>query len=206
VLHALIVGTVAAAVLIGSAHALADVPPAPESSVKVAERTETKVAAGERTETGPQRPVLYATVVKPFGASVRTAQSSEAPVAFNSRCGDVWPVVAVQAGWVKVRANGATGWIGGGRVVVSSTPPSVDCSGGRFLAPTGTVTTKAATGCLTLHVRPSRDADSLACVENGHEYAVVDGPFDPGTGEDWFKVTSPTTGTGWALAGHLYPD
>ena len=45
----------------------------------------------------------------------------------------------------------------------------------------------------------------LDCVYNGHSYAIVDGPFDPGTGEDWIKVTSPTTGTGWALAENLYP-
>ena len=40
---------------------------------------------------------------------------------------------------------------------------------------------------------------------NGHDYTVIDGPFDPGTGEDWFKVTSLTTGPGWALAEYLYP-
>ena len=32
----------------------------------------------------------------------------------------------------------------------------------------------------------------------------MDGPFDPGTGEDWIRVTSASTGTGWVLADHVY--
>jgi hypothetical protein len=56
-----------------------------------------------------------------------------------------------------------------------------------------------------LRSRPSREAAVLDCVYNGHTYMIVDGPFEPGTGEDWIKVTSPTTGTGWALADHLFP-
>ena len=151
-----------------------------------------------------QRPTLVARVVKPFGASVRVVPSSEAAIMFNTRCGDIWPVQAVDGGWVKVRTDGGAGWIGGSRVVVSSAPAQVDCAEARFIFPTGSVSTQVPTGCLSLRGRPSAEAPVLSCVDNGHVYTVLDGPFDPGSGDDWFKVTSPSTGTGWTLAKHLY--
>jgi hypothetical protein len=48
-------------------------------------------------------------------------------------------------------------------------------------------------------------ANGLVQVADG-EAKIVDGPFDPGTGEDWFEVYSASTGTGWALAEYLYPN
>ena len=102
-------------------------------------------------------------------------------------------------------AETGLGWIGGSRVVVSSTPPAVDCSEARFVYPTGYVSTLVASGCLSLRSRPDADAPILSCVGNGHDYAVLDGPFDPGSGDDWFRVTSPGTGGGWARADYLFP-
>ncbi len=186
-LHALIVATVAVAVLVGGAHA------------------ETLGQPGSGGET-LQRPTLYARVVNDFGAAVRTSPSSDAPIMFNAECGDVWPVLATQGGWVKVQTGGDPGWIGGARVVVSSTPASFDCSDARSLYVTGSAWTYVPTGCLSLRARPSREATVLDCVSNGHLYTIVDGPTDAGTGEDWFRVTSPSTGSGWVLAQHLFPN
>ena len=73
------------------------------------------------------------------------------------------------------------------------------------MAPTEIVSTSVADGCLVLRSRPDTDAPGLACVEDSHRYAVLDGPFDPGSGDDWFRVSSPETGSGWAPAEHLYP-
>lgn len=152
-----------------------------------------------------ERPALYARVVKSFGASVRAVPSSEAAILHSVRCGDTWPVLAVDQGWVKIRTESGTGWVGGSRVAVSSTPPSVDCSDARFIRPAGSASTSVPSGCLSLRSRPSSEATILSCVDNGHLYAVLDGPFDPGTGDDWFRVSSPSTGSGWALGQHLYP-
>ncbi|MGE3272547.1 MAG: SH3 domain-containing protein, partial [Chloroflexota bacterium] len=115
-----------------------------------------------------------------------------------------WPVLATEGGWVKVRTDGGPGWIGGGRVIVRSTPAQLDCSESRFLHVAGYVQTYVPTGCLSLRATPSREARMLACVPNGTEYLVSDGPYDPGTGEDWFLVYSPETGEGWVLADHIY--
>jgi hypothetical protein len=205
--HALIVAAAAAVVLVVVARAESLTQPRTESIAR-ARPTSPREDAGRstvRAEIAAQRPVLFARVVKPFGASVRALPSSETAVLFNTRCGDTWPVLAVERGWVKVRTEAGAGWIGGSRVVVSSSPPAVDCSEARFIAPTGYASTFVPTGCLSLRSRPAADAPMLDCVNNGHVYAVLDGPFDPGSGDDWFRVSSPGTGTGWALAKHLYP-
>ena len=47
----------------------------------------------------------------------------------------------------------------------------------------------------SLRATPSREGAIRACVKNDHQYLVTDGPYDPGSGEDWFKVTSPSTGS-----------
>ena len=153
-----------------------------------------------------QRQTLYATVIRPFGATVRVLPATDATALFNAPCGTVLPVLSVDRGWVKVDTASGAGWIGGSRVHVSSTPPAVDCSEARSIVPTGTAETIVSDGCLDLRIRPADDAPSVSCVENGHLYAVIDGPFDPGSGDDWFRVSSPGTGSGWALAEHLYPS
>lgn len=185
-LHALIVTTIALAVLASAA------------------RAEPLSGSPAAADTSQQHAGLFATVVRDHGAAVRVAPSSAAPIMFNTMCGDVWPALATEGGWVKVRTDTGVGWVGGGRVIVSSSPAAVDCSDARFIFPTGHVQTYVASGCLSLRATPSREGAILACVQNGHRYLVVDGPYDPGTGEDWFKVTSGATGSGWALADHLY--
>jgi hypothetical protein len=197
--HAFIVALVGVAVLIGGAHAqvvrLIDGTAQQPGPVEVASQPQAVVQAAPRV----------ATVNKRFGASVRAAPSSDAQALVIVGCGDEFPVLEVQGGWVRVQMSSGPAWIGGGRVMVGAARTSVDCSDERFLFLGGSVTARVETGCLSLRARPSRDAATLACVDSGHEYTVVDGPFDPGAGEDWFRVTSPSTGTGWALAEHLYP-
>ena len=151
-------------------------------------------------------PGLVASVVKANGAALRVAPSSEAAPLGISDCGDIWPVLAVDGGWVKVKTFGGVAWIGGARVSVGSEGTQPACSDARPFLIGGSATTFVSAGCLSLRTRPSREANVLDCVNNGHVYSVVDGPFDPGTGEDWIKVTSANTGTGWALAEHLYPS
>lgn len=205
--HALVVAVSAAVVLVVVVRAESLAHPRGESPSQARAVAPQAVPAESTLQAaaGLQRPVLYARVTKRFGASIRTVPSSEAAIVFNTRCGDVWPVLKVERGWVKVRTETGTGWIGGSRVVVSSTSPTVDCSEARFVFPTGHASTSVPTGCLSLRSRPAADAPILSCVGNGHVYAVLDGPFDPGSGGDWFRVTSPGTGSGWALAEHLYP-
>jgi len=197
--YAVIVGLFGAAVLIGAAQAQA---------VRLTEGT---AAQREPSVDQPAEPrmnvqaVQVATVSKRFGAAVRAAPSSDAPALFNAGCGDVFPVMVIQGGWVQVQTEAGPSWIGGGRVVVGGAPASVDCSDERFFGLATSATTAVTTGCLSLRARPSREAAMLGCVENGHMYTIIDGPFDPGTGEDWIRVSSPSTGTGWALAQYLYP-
>ena len=205
--HAVIVAATAAVVLVVVARAESLVQPSTHSIAQARPASPNEHADGSTVQAASvaQRPVLFARVVKPFGASIRALPSSDAAVLFNTRCGDTWPVLTVERGWVKVRSEAGSGWIGGSRVIVSTTPPTVDCSDARFIAPNVYVRTVVPSGCLTMRSRPGDDASALDCVENGHLYAVLDGPFDPGSGDDWFRVSSPGTGTGWALAKHLRP-
>ena len=187
ILHALIVATIALSVLASAA------------------RAETLGhARGVGAADESQQRTMYATVIRAYGAAIRVGPSSDAPIKFNTGCGDIWPVAETSGGWVKVRTDAGFGWIGGGRVVVRTSPATVECSDAHFIAPTTYVKTYVASGCLSLRATPSREGTVVACVKNEHRYLVVDGPYDPGTGEDWFKVTSPSTGTGWTLADHLY--
>jgi len=160
--------------------------------------------AADRTTPALRQPVLSARVTKPFGAAIRTAPDSDAPVVYSSDCGDLWPVLEVRDGWVRVSNGLGDGWIGGGRVAVGSPPAQASCGGAVSLHVGEYVETFVPTGCLSLRATPSRSAAILTCVSNGHAYAIVNGPFDPGTGEDWFEVYSRSTGGGWVLAEHLY--
>jgi hypothetical protein len=198
--HAFIVALVGVAILIGGAHAqvLRLIDGSSQQHGPVVEEAMLPQAA-------MQQAARFATVSKPFGATGRVAPSSDAQALVIVGCGDEFPVLEVQGGWVRVQMSSGPAWIGGGRVMVGAARTSVDCSHERFLFLGGPVTARVETGCLSLRARPSREAATLACVDSGHEYIVVDGPFDPGTGEDWLKVTSPCTGTGLALAVYLYP-
>jgi hypothetical protein len=191
--HALLVAGVATAVMIGW------------EMVAPPRDSQTTVQAMTPVQPTPRPRPSFATVVKPFGASVRVAPSLDALGLHNVPCGTALQVVNVDRGWIKVRVDAGVGWISAGRVALGSGPAAVDCSGKRFLDPTADAWAFAPAGCLSLKTRPSPDADELACVGNSHIFSIVDGPFDPGTGEDWFKVTSNTTGTGWVVAESLYP-
>jgi hypothetical protein len=191
--HALIVASVATAILIA------------RSAVEVHTAPSPPIAAPAPAVATTPAPAIYATVVKPFGASIRVAPSLEAAGLYNVSCGAVLPALAIERGWVKVQTEVGVGWIGASRVAVGNGPAATGCSSHRFLYPTADARASVSSGCLRLQPRPSLDDADLACVGNGHVFSVVDGPVDPGTGEDWFKVSSPTTGTGWVPAEHLYP-
>ena len=195
--HAAIVAALAAIVLVVGVRAESQVGAHPEPSPI----PEAPVVA----QVAPPKQPFSARVVKRYGATARVLPSADASVLLNARCGETFPVLAVENGWVKVRIDDSAGWVAGSRVVVSTVPPQVDCAGARAISPNGYVTTSVEEGCSIVRVRPSAEAASLDCVTNGHLYAVLDGPFDPGSGDDWFRVTSPSTGSGWALADHLYP-
>jgi hypothetical protein len=205
--HALIVAAAAAVVLVVVARAESLTQPSHISiaQARPASPRDATETSSLQAASASQRPSLFARVIRPYGASIRALPSSDAALVFNSRCGEVWPVQKVERGWVEVRTETGLGWIGGSRVVVSSTPPTMDCSEGQFISPNDNVRTQVPSVCLTLRSRPGDDAPALDCVDNGHVYTVLDGPFDPGSGEDWFRVSSPSTGSGWAPAKHLFP-
>jgi hypothetical protein len=148
---------------------------------------------------------LYARIARPFGAALRESPSSQSELTASLLCGEAYPVLEMRDGWVKVRVTDGTGWVGGGRVTVGSPPPPADCDGARDMLAYSHVTTWVESGCLSLRTQPSRNAPITACVQNGYDYVLVDGPFDPGTGEDWFRVQGRGTGYGWVLAEHLFP-
>jgi hypothetical protein len=198
-LHAPIVAMVVAVVLVTRAGAEFH-----EVTVE-AQAAAINVASTHAPEPAAQRPVLVALVVEPFGATIRTVPSSDGTVVLGSRCGDVLPVLGVDRGWVKVRTAAGTGWVGGSRVLVTSAPADVDCSAGRFIAPSDSATVSVSSGCASLRNRPAADSPILDCVGTGHTYTVLDGPFDAGQGDDWFRVSSPDTGSGWTLAAYLHP-
>ena len=147
-----------------------------------------------------------ARVIKPFGAALRRAPSSDAEVLFIVPCDSLLPVIAERGGWIQTEIGGLFGWVGGGRVRVGTNPPHADCEGGFTFDVGDVVATFVPTGCLSLRAEPSRDAHIYHCVSNGHRYRIVNGPIDPGSGEDWFEVWSSSTGSGWVLAEHIFPS
>jgi len=151
------------------------------------------------------RATPQARIIKPFGAAFRAAPSSDSAVLASLACGAVLRVIGFEDGWVQVLYDDKPGWVGGGRVAVGTPPAPADCDGGYPFWVGQYVGTFVETGCLSLRAAPSRDAQMLACVGSGHEYEIVDGPFDPGTGEDWYAVYSRSTGSGWVLARYLIP-
>jgi hypothetical protein len=164
-----------------------------------------EVAKTHAPQPTAERLTLVAQVVEPFGATIRTVPSTEGALVIGSRCGDLWPVLGVERGWVKVRTASGTGWVGGSRILVTKAPPTLDCSSARFIAPAGSAVVSVPSGCASLRSRPAADAPALDCVGTGHLYTVLDGPFGAGGGNDWFRVSSPGTGSGWTKAEHLYP-
>jgi hypothetical protein len=150
------------------------------------------------------------TVIKRFGAALRVAPSSDARVKTMLGCGAYLHVIGGNAGWYKVRYVDAvtpleTGWVGKARVGDKNTPLTAICANAITFNIGQRVYTKVASGCLSLRVTPSRSAVYHYCVANYHEYVIVNGPIGVGA-DDWFEVTSGSTGTGWGLAQYLRPE
>lgn len=170
------------------------------------------VAAADVAGLASQPTTGYARVIRPYGAAVRVAPDGDAANLYNAACNETFPIVGRSGDWYEVypgqsQLGAATGWVGGGRVRTGAYayPSSVDCGGAPTFYAGQYVGTYVESGCLSLRAAPSRRAEILSCVDNHHLYQVDNGPFDPGTGEDWFQVGSRATGTGWVLARHLYP-
>ncbi len=149
------------------------------------------------------------TVIRRYGAALRVAPSSDARVKTMLGCGAYLQVIGGNAGWYLVRYVDAvtpleTGWVGKARVGDKNTPLTVICANAVKFNIGQHVYTKVASGCLSLRVIASRSALYHYCVANYHDYVIVNGPVGVGA-DDWFQVTSRSTGTGWALAQYLRP-
>lgn len=148
-------------------------------------------------------------VIRRFGAALRSSPSSDARVLAMLGCGASMQVVGANAGWYYVAYTDAVtlttrGWVGAARVADANNPPAYSCNGAITFRIGEHVYTKVRSGCLSLRVTPSRSAVYTHCVANYHEYAILNGPLGVGA-DDWFKVFSPSTGSGWALAQYLFP-
>jgi hypothetical protein len=143
-------------------------------------------------------------VVKQYGAALRTAPDSDAPISYTASCGDFLTVVGARDGWYEVYAHATYLWVGGARVADAAAPPSYDCSAAFTFQIGDEVQTLVPSGCLSLRYTPSRQAPYDYCVENGHHYFIANGPIEV-DGEDWFEVWSASTDSGWVLAEYLYP-
>jgi hypothetical protein len=139
-----------------------------------------------------------------YGAAIRSAPSSDARILVVLSCGTVLRQLGASGGWFHgVSANGQfDGWVGGARVRSADNAGSPNCSGAVTYQPGDQVISRVQTGCLSLRSSPSRSASFTQCVSNGHVYTILNGPIDVNN-EDWFQVTSPSTGSGWSLAEFL---
>ena len=149
------------------------------------------------------------TVIKRFGAALRVAPRSSARVSKMLSCGAYLQVLGAQGGWYYVSylddvTPTTHGWVGAARVGDPNTPLTPICFNAVTFLIGHHVYTKVASGCLSLRVSPSRSAPYNHCVSNYHDYVIINGPIGVGN-DDWFQVTSRSTGTGWALAQYLRP-
>jgi hypothetical protein len=151
----------------------------------------------------PAPAALYARVVKRHGAAIHEYPGSEARVNWVASCNDLLFVTGQAEGWWQVsEPSGASGWVGGARVVVNSGPAYADCSGAYTFQIGGGARVAGVQSCLSLRHWPARDAPYDQCVPWGYYYQVVNGPIDV-AGEDWLEVYSPEIGSGWSLADYL---
>lgn len=158
---------------------------------------------------GAQSSLAALRVDKQYGASLRAQPSSDARIEKILSCGAYLRVLGQNAGWYYVSYVDAvtpttTGWVGKARVADANAPLSAVCAHAVTFQVGQHVYTRVASGCLSLRVSPSRSAVYYHCVSNYHGYVIVNGPIAVGA-DDWFQVTSRSTGTGWALAQYLRP-
>jgi hypothetical protein len=154
-----------------------------------------------RTARAATRPALPAdlVVIKRFGAALRRTPSSAARIVRVMPCGQTLAVSGANQGWYRVYVGPYEGWVGGARVADAANPPPYDCTDAYTFQMGQHVYSYVRTGCLSLRVSPSRQAAYYHCVANFHAYTVINGPIAV-AGEDWFAVTSSSTGSGWSLA------
>lgn len=143
-------------------------------------------------------------VIKHFGAALRSAPSSSATIGTVLTCGATLRVEDAAGGWYHVSIENYDGWVGGARVADASNPPAYDCTDAYTFQPRQHGYSYVTTGCLSLRTAASRRAAYRYCVRNFHDYTVLNGPIEV-AGEDWFQVSSRSTGSGWALAVYLLP-
>ncbi len=151
-------------------------------------------------------------VFERFGAAMHTAPSSDASVVSTAPCGVALRVLGVSSGWYRVSFDGGragfsrtyTGWIGGSRVADIAAPPTYDCTDSYIFQPNQHGYSYVQSGCLSLRTYASRQAPYHYCVKNFHDYTAINGPISVGS-DDWFEVTSPSTGSGWVIAAYLLP-
>ena len=158
---------------------------------------------------GTQSILAALRVDKQYGASLRAQPSSDARIEKILGCGAYLRVLGQNAGWYYVSYVDAvtpttTGWVGKARVADANAPLSAVCAHAMTFQVGQHVYTRVASGCLSLRVTPSRNAVYYYCVSNYHDYIIVNGPIAVGA-DDWFQVTSRSTGMGWALAQYLRP-
>jgi hypothetical protein len=136
-----------------------------------------------------------------YGTALRAAPNSDARIIVVLGCGTTLRQVGVNGDWYHtVTSNQTDGWVGGARIEPAGS--AVDCAGAVTYQPGDQALSHVQSGCLSLRSSPSRDASFTHCVSNGHVYTILNGPINV-SGEDWFEVTSPSTGSGWVLADFL---
>ena len=158
----------------------------------------------------PPPPQGQLVVTEKYGAALRDTPSSDAHIITIVACSTRLQALSESSGWFSVEANlGPAGsfqaWVGGARVASSGAVAPPDCSGALTFEPGEQVLTQVPTGCLSLRSTPSSSAPFSQCVSNGHVYTILNGPVS-GDDEDWFEVTSPSTGSGWVVAQYLLPS
>jgi hypothetical protein len=97
------------------------------------------------------------TIDEKYGAALRAAPDSSAPILVNVGCGTVLPVVQAQCGWFQVKQQIGAAWVGGARVVTgSSSTPGVCVDAPVPPYQMGDlVYSEVASGCLSVRPVPS---------------------------------------------------
>ncbi len=185
------------------------------ASFAIARPVLSRTASAHVAGRAPARPQLPESVVviKRFGAAIRVAPSSNVAVRVTAACGTTAQALDYANGWYQVSYDSSqtvqgggtlTGWVGAARVADASNPPSYDCTDSYTFQLGQHGYSYVRSGCLSLRAYPSRTAPYHYCVSNFHDYIVTNGPYAAGN-DDWFGVSSRSTGSGWVLAQYLLP-